>query len=385
MTHPLLLGLAALTLLGWVGLVVQLGLGRRHMQQLADVPLPDGRTLPRMSVIVTALNEERSIEQALRSLLAQQYPDFEVVVVNDRSTDATGAILDRMAMGEPRLRVVHNRELPAGWLGKNHAMQRGAQMATGEWLLFTDADVIFAPTSLARAAGHTVREKLDHLAVAPEITAPGPLVGMFVGTFSIFFSVYARPWKVHDPRSRAHIGIGAFNLVRAEAYQRLGGHAPIRMRPDDDMKLGKLIKQAGLRQRFLVGREMVRVEWYPSLGEVARGLEKNSFAGMEYSVARLVAATFAMLAFNLWPFVAVFATAGVTRMVYAATVLLILAVCGAGVREGGGKPWYALGFPFAASFFLYVIWRSTLKALRNDGIDWRGTHYPLAQLKANRV
>ncbi len=385
LTHSLLLGLAALTLLGWIGLLVQLGLGRRHMRQLADVPLPESGTLPRMSVIVTAFNEERSIVEALRSVLAQEYPDFEVIVVNDRSTDATGAILDRMAAGAPRLRVIHNQELLPGWLGKNHAMQRGADAASGEVLLFTDADVVLAPTAVARAVGYLLREELDHLAIAPHVTAPGPLVGMFVGTFAIFFNVYARPWKAHDPRSKAHIGIGAFNLVRAEAYRRVGGHAPIRMRPDDDMKLGKLIKLTGLRQQFLVGRDMVLVEWYPSLGEVARGLEKNSFAGVEYSVALLVVSSAAMLLFNVWPFVAVFITAGLTRLLYAGTVLLILVVCGGGIGEGGGKPWHAVGFPFAALFFLFVLWRSTLKALRNGGIEWRGTHYPLAQLKANRI
>lgn len=385
LNHPLLLGLAAVTLLAWVGITVQLGLGRKHMRHLADVPLPEDRTLPRVSVIVTALNEERSIEEALRSVLAQEYPDFEVIVVNDRSTDATGAILDRMAAGQPRLRVIHNHELPVGWLGKIYAMQRGAYAASGELLLFTDADVVFAPTALARAVGYLLREQLDHLAIAPHVTAPGPLVGMFMGTFAIFFNVYARPWKAHDPRSKAHVGIGAFNLLRITAYRRVGGHAPIRMRPDDDMKLGKLIKLAGLRQRFLVGRDMVLVEWYPSLGEVARGLEKNSFTGLEYSLALLVASTVAMLAFNVWPFVAVFVTSGLTHIVYAATVLLILVVCGGGIREGGGKPWHAIGFPFAALFFLFVLWRSTLKALRNGGIDWRGTHYPLAQLKANRV
>ena len=366
-------------------MAAQMALGRRHMPPLRTMPVPTDAELPSASVVITALNEERSIEQALRSVLAQDYPGLEVIVVNDRSTDRTGAILDRMAEQESRLRVIHNQELPSGWLGKNHALQLGAGAARGDLLLFTDADVIFEPSSLRRAVGYLLRERFDHLAVAPEIVVPGPLLGMFMGAFAVFFNLYARTWKVRDPKSSAHVGIGAFNLLRADAYRRIGGHEPIRMRPDDDMKLGKLVKAAGLRQALAMGRGLVRVEWYSSLREVARGLEKNSFSGVEYSVVRLVGSTFALLAFNVWPFVAVFVTSGVTRMLYAAIAVLLLAVAAGGIRESGGKAWHALGFPFASLFFLYVLWRSTLKALWNRGIDWRGTHYSLDALRANRV
>src|SRR5690606_31145145 len=146
------------------------------------------------------------------------YPDFEIVAVDDRSTDATGAILDRLAAEDPRLRVVHIAELPPGWLGKNHALWLGARESTGQWLLFTDADVVLEPTALGRAVEFARTRGLDHLTVAPQLVLPSLAVQAFVGTFLTLFSLFARPWRCRDPRSRAHLGIGAFNLLRREAY-----------------------------------------------------------------------------------------------------------------------------------------------------------------------
>jgi hypothetical protein len=139
---PLLFWLAVVTLVLWIGVAASIAVGVRSIRFLRDIPLPGiADRLPRLSVVIAARDEAAAVEQALSSVLLQQYPDFEVVVVDDRSTDGTGAILDRMAEREPRLRVVHVDAVPAGWLGKNHALHLGAQGATGELILFTDADV----------------------------------------------------------------------------------------------------------------------------------------------------------------------------------------------------------------------------------------------------
>ena len=198
-----------------------------------------------ISVVIPARNEKRHLEIALQSVLGQKYPTFEVIVIDDRSTDETGEILDRMAVQNPLLRVFHIQELPQGWLGKNFALSYGASKARGDLLLFTDADVIMEPTTMSRAVSYLIKERLDHMTLSPTLSMPSLILRIFVTGFYFFFSLYARPWKARDSKSHAHIGIGAFNLIRQKVYQTIGTHQVIAMRPDDDMKLGKIVKKNG--------------------------------------------------------------------------------------------------------------------------------------------
>ncbi|HVG46286.1 MAG TPA: glycosyltransferase, partial [Longimicrobium sp.] len=183
MPHDVLFWLALATAALCVGTFAWLLLAAREIPRLGDVPPLGDAEMPAISIVVAARNEARGIEGAMRSLLAQDAPRLEVVVVDDRSDDATGAILDRFARDEPRLRVVHVTELPAGWLGKNHALWLGAGSATGELLLFTDADVVIEPLALRRAVGAMVAGGLDHLTASPSIERPSLLFEMFIGVF----------------------------------------------------------------------------------------------------------------------------------------------------------------------------------------------------------
>jgi glycosyltransferase involved in cell wall biosynthesis len=377
--------LAALTVALILAIFVEVGAGGRRLRYLRDVPPLAPGEMPPVSVVIAARNEARGIEPALRSVLALEGPEVEVIVVDDRSDDGTGDILDRMALREPRLRVVHVAELPAGWLGKNHALWLGAAAARGELLLFTDADVVMAPDTVTRAAGYLVRQRLDHLTVAPHVIMPGALLRAFGVAFTVFFALFTRPWRVRDPRSRHHVGIGAFNLVRAEPYRRMGTHQAIAMRPDDDVKLGKLVKKNDFASDFAIGADHVSVEWYHSLPEVVRGLRKNGFAGLDYRVSMVVFATVMVTVFCVMPFVAVFVTDGWTQVLYGVAVaLLLLLYVGAAVGQGVA-PWNAVLFPFACLLVLFVMWNATVYALRNNGIEWRDTHYPLDELRANRI
>ena len=376
--------LAFATLIAHVATAIQVYRGVRSIRALRDLP-PLAGPLPRVSIVIPARNEERNLEEALRSILALDYGNLEIDVVDDRSTDRTGEILDRMAAADPRLRIVHVRELPPGWLGKNHALWLGAGKATGEFLLFTDADVVMAPSALRRAVGAMVADRLDHLTAAPEIERPSVLFEMFIGAFSLFFTLFTRPWKVKDPESPSHVGIGAFNLVRAAAYRAAGGHQAIAMRPDDDLKLGKLLKKNGFRQEFVFGLGTLRVEWYASVRELIQGLMKNAFSGVDYRVWVVVVSTVMQLITLVWPFLALFLTAGATRWLNLASVLVLLALCWINAPLAGVRRWHGLGFPLATLLFLYILWRAMLLTLWRDGIDWRGTHYPLALLKANKV
>jgi glycosyltransferase involved in cell wall biosynthesis len=377
--------LAVATLVFFVAFGIDLMVGNRSIGFLRDAPAIGDAAGPRVSIIIPARNEERNIREALRSVLGQDYENAEVIVIDDRSTDRTAAILDRMAREHHRLRVVHVRELPPGWLGKNHALDLGAKQATGALLLFTDADIVMHPSTVRKAVGYLVASGLDHLTITPEVRMPGLLLDVFVGAFTVFFSLYARPWKAKDPKSKRFIGIGGFNLVRAPVYRAVGTHWAIAMRPDDDIKLGKRIKWGGYKQELLFGRDMLQVEWYASLRELIDGLMKNVFAGMNYSVLAIVASSMTQFLLNVWPFLGLFLTHGITRVLNAVIVLLILFICWDSAYFHNSRRWYGIGFPISTLLSVYILWRSMLLTLMNNGIRWRGTHYPLADLRANKL
>jgi len=157
------------------------------------------------------------------------------------------------------------------------------------------------------------------------------------------------------------------------------------MRPDDDMKLGKLLKKSGARQAFIGAVGFIRVEWYTSIADAIRGLEKNSFSAVNYSIGLLSLATVAQLAFYTWPFVALFMTRGWILACNVAIVSIVLILVGTLATQSGSKAWYAVAFPFANLLFVYILWRSSLMTLWAGGIRWRDTFYPLAALRANRI
>ncbi|MCU0960515.1 MAG: glycosyltransferase [Pirellulaceae bacterium] len=377
--------LAAANLIFVLGVVVLVRRGTRRIPRLADIAESDPTGEPRVSVIVAARNEARNIRVALQSLLALDYGAIELIVVNDRSTDTTGSILEELAHQDARLKVCQVEALPPGWLGKNHALHVGAGRASGDYLLFTDADVIMDRTALRRAMAYVQATGADHLAISPQPLMPTLLLQAFVVLFIDLFSVYLRPWSASNPRSRAFVGIGAFNLIRREVYEAVGGHQLIAMRPDDDVKLGKLIKQRGFRQHLLAGQPMVRVPWYASLGELIEGLEKNSFAGVDYRVSTVLGGTLVLFAFDLFPFLGVVILGGPPRWLYAATALVLLVQARHTARDMGLVPRCAWLFPVAVLLFIYIQWRAMLLAYVRNGIRWRGTHYALDELRANKV
>ncbi|WP_026840424.1 glycosyltransferase [Citrifermentans bremense] len=378
-----LIAVATLILVCLAGLEVVTG--ARRVRALRETDPGTATKLPPVSIVVAARNEERNIGEALQSLLDLDYPDYELIVVDDRSEDGTGAILEEMSRERERLRVIRVEHLPQGWLGKNHALWVGSRQARGEYLLFTDADIVMEPTVLTRGVIFMRKQSLDHLAATPSLRMPSLFLDMFGASFIIFFSLFSRPWKARDPKSRCHIGIGAFNMLRADAYRSIGGHEAIRLRPDDDIKLGKLIKTAGLRQEAAYAPEYLFVEWYASVGEVVRGLEKNAFAGTDYSVPLVLTGVFGQSVCGIWPFLAIFVTGGAVQALYLATVLVTLATVADSARFHRSHPWYAIAYPITSALFVYILMRTMLLNLWQGGIYWRGTFYPLQELKKNRI
>ncbi len=364
------------------GLAIVL-VGSGKIRDLNDVPPLPSEKHPRVSIIVPACNEEDTIEPALRSLLNLAYSSLEIIVVNDRSTDRTGDIVAGLQQEFPQLEILTIHDLPPGWLGKSHALYLGAKRAGGDFLLFTDADIIFADSTLARAMTLMVNEKQDHLSLTFKNTAPGLLLNaMIIDAGLALFSLF-RPWKVRDPGSKTFIGVGAFNLVRKSAYLAIGGHEPIRMHPIDDIMLGKLIKRNGFRQDFLAGHAFLSVSWYTSPGRMITGLMKNIFALYDFRVSRVVAALPVIAALAVLPPWGILLTSGAARLSFllCTALRLLCAACGARYT---GTTLKTVPFSLLTPYInIYIVICGMLQTLRKNGIVWRGTHYPLDQLKKN--
>ncbi|HKQ19378.1 MAG TPA: glycosyltransferase family 2 protein [Candidatus Eisenbacteria bacterium] len=380
-----LLLLTAVSALFWLGGAMQLYGGVRRLRGLEEVePLPDD-ALPAVTIVAAAKDEAVRAEQAARSLLKVDYPGLEIVIVDDRSTDGTGAILDRVALEDSRLRVLHVTSLPEGWIGKCHALARGEEAARGAWLLFTDGDVVLGEGALRRAVSYALEAEVDHLAVGLDADVEGLGEAIFIGYFLAIFFITQRPWNAPDPRSRDHIGIGAFNLVRRDAYERAGGHAELRMELLDDLALGAIVKRSGGKSLFALPDGMVRTRWHTGVRGLIRGVEKNAFAGLDfrpwyaaYAVTMQIVASLVPLAGLLfgdtWTRAFAFLAWSGVFLVYATTA-----------NYAQVRWWQAIFMPLGGLLFGYAIARSTVLALRRGGIVWRGTFYPLSELRKGRA
>ena len=342
---------------------------------------PEGE--PSLTVIVPACNEAANIAACLASLLDQDYGNVQVVAINDRSTDATGSIIDRIAAAHPtRLRALHITELPPEWLGKTHALALAARQAPTDFLLFTDADVIYRRDALRRSLAYAVKSEADHLVTVPTTIIHRWDEAAVLGFFQIFGLWAARPWKIADPKAaRDAIGIGAFNLLRRSAYLQIGGLEGQRMDILEDLTLGRRIKKAGLRQRIAFGRGLVSVHWASGALGLVEVMTKNLFSAFRFHVSLLLLSC-------VW--LGVFCVAPVTGLAFGPTrwpALVTLSAIALGYRtmsrNSGISAWNALLSPLSALLFLYTLLRSMYFTLKQGGVMWRGTFYPLATLRKN--
>ncbi len=388
--------------LAWFSRIVDAALG---MPSVADVSRTEwdrnpvsAAGNPRVSIIVPARNEEDTIEQALNTLFALDYENYEVIVVNDRSTDRTGEIVERMEKSPrpsgawtghphftPALLVIHHRELPDGWLGKTHAMWTAANQATGDWLLFTDADVLFKPDSLRRALAYAESVPADHVVLFPRMIMKRPGEYMMIAFFQTMFMFGHRPWKVADPSTDDHMGVGAFNLVRRRVYDAVGTYEALRMEVLDDMKLGKVVKNAGFAQRNVFGGDLISIRWAHGAMGIVNNLTKNFFAVLSFQWWRTVISAFGLAFLNFGPFLGVWLAHGWARVPYAVALgSMFLIYIGMSWRSAV-PPYYFLLHPVSTALFIYTLLRSMVLTLWNDGIEWRGTKYPLEELRKGMV
>ena len=373
--------------LTWLSRLVAAGFGMSKIPDISreewDISPPKQ---PRVSIIVPACNEEHNVARTLTQLLALDYPDYEIIAVNDRSADHTGEVMNSFLHSQAgRLKIIHIDQLPAGWMGKPHAMWTAAAQSSGDWLLFTDADVLFKPDSIRRALAYAEAERADHLVVFPHMIMRGRGERMMTAFFQTLFVFGHRPWRVADKKTKDHMGVGAFNMIRRDVYEAIGTHKALRFEVVDDMKLGKLVKERGYRQRNVFGHDLISIRWAVGALGMVNNLTKNSFAILSFQPARVLLSVFALLFLNFFPFAGIFIAHGWARLPYAVALFSLFSLYTGMSWKSDIRAYYFFLHPVGTVLFAYTMLRSMLLALRRGGILWRGTFYPLDDLKKGMV
>ena len=379
--HYFVTGLLALAALLWILAAIDMAIGIPSIPHIKKIaPLKD-QECPSVSILFAARDEAEKLPEALEKLLAQDFPRYEVIAVNDRSEDGTRKILEAAAAKDPKLKPINLTALPEGWLGKPHALQRAFEESSGEWLVFTDADVHFAPDVLRRTLALALRERWDHLTLLArvEMQTVGEKITLTYLALALMMGV--RAWHVSKPNSGTYLGVGAFQLIRREAYEKMGTHRRLAMEVVDDIKLGKLAKQTGIRSGVALSGDAVSVRWHAGVGNIVRGTTKNFFAAAGYEFWRACMQISGILVMCVVPFVALpFVRGWALAFACIACVLAVTAQVGV-AYEFEESPLYGVTHPIGALLFAWMLARSTFVTLRQGGIVWRGTFYPLKDLK----
>lgn len=377
-----------LTLLGWIAFAVN------AIRQTLAMNLPRYENtlfaggFPAISLLVTARNEQDCIADTIIRLQAIEYAgELQFVVINDRSNDNTGTILDTIAATDKRIVPVHITSLPDGWLGKVHALQQGLQHATGDLILCTDADVLFRKESLTTIVTIVQKEALDHIALIPSSVSRSGFVQLTTAAFGSLF-IQAIKVKTLNAGGDAFGGVGAFNLIRRELLERIGGFEPLKMEVIDDVGLGFLAKKYGGNSRLYSSNGLLSLEWYSSLGEMLRGFEKNLFAAFgHYRYSLMALYVFVLSAMILTPYIA----AAISGNIY--TVIAVLLVCHiipglSALLFRRTMPllwWIPFCLPLGYIFMLIAMIRSAALFATRGGVMWRDSFYPAAKVRNGQV
>ena len=329
--------------------------------------------IPRVSVIVPARNEERMIEKAVRAMLAQTYPDLEILVVNDRSTDATGAILAQLAGEDARVVVIDNSDPPPGWLGKPWALHQGSLRATGELLLFIDADILYTPEAIAAAVAELEERGAPMLTLIPRFEMRGFWEHVVMPNLIVFVFTLVPLWLVNRTRLPIlAVGGGTGNLVRRSDYDACGGHEALRSAVVDDVGLARLFRRNGRRTEVVMADRMVSVRMYHGLGEILHGFTKNGFAivGRSYTIAFVTVVLTAIV--HLLPYVLALCGNPIAIIAVALiTLTRLILFLWLGYRADSAL----FAHPLMIAVWIYILLRSTwMTGIRRE-IEWRGRRY----------
>ncbi|MDO3412636.1 glycosyltransferase family 2 protein [Saccharibacillus sp. CPCC 101409] len=363
----------ALALLMYGGTAIPFLLNIRKIGLLKNVHAGVGETgqTERVTVVIAARDERKAIRRCVESLLAQTYANIRIVVVDDRSTDDTPLLLEAMERRHDRLSALTVRDLPVGWLGKNHALRLGTEAADGEWLLFTDADILFEPDAIEKAHIYARFQHLDHLTLIPEFGGPHfwcKPYAAFIFQSAVSFGML---WKMRDPKAKQTLGVGAFNLIRTKAYEAIGTHAAFPMHTTDDNELARRVQAQGLRQDVLFGRDRVTVwNWYESAGQLIRSMEKSVFR-FGQAIATFLMCTLTMIL----PFAGIWTGPLLPRLLCGLAIIAIVSTQAVYSRRSGSGIWYGLLYPAVGLLLIAGSIRGAAAAAIRGGVFWRGTRY----------
>ncbi len=337
---------------------------------------------PKVSIIVPACNEEESLRSAQLTLLEQDYPNLEIILVNDRSSDRTGEIVEELAARDARVRPLHIRSLPDGWLGKTHALHCATLIADGEWLLFTDADVHYSPDALRRALAYAQERELDHLAALPRLHTRSFSLRVMAAAFGLHLLVGMQ--RKAQPEHADAMGVGAFNLLRRSAFAQTPGFAWLRLEVADDIGLAQMMAGCGLRSSTIFAMRELSLEWYRDVPAMIRGLEKNIFGVLSgYSYSRALAAGLGVCAYAMAPLAALVLPLPPLLMGLGLFTMLMIVLGGLLTsRSFGQQAMIAPLLPLGITLLGLAIFNAAWQAWRRGGIQWRTTRYRVEDLRA---
>jgi cellulose synthase/poly-beta-1,6-N-acetylglucosamine synthase-like glycosyltransferase len=341
---------------------------------------------PKLSVVIAARNEAETIEKAVSTLLEQDYPDIEIILVNDRSTDQTGKIIDDIARKDVRVKSVHVKYLPHGWLGKVYALNIGTQKTVGDWILYTDADVHFRQGTIRKAIALAISKQSHHLTLVPKPDTPSFLLEIVIQAFGALFIQGTKASEVDKPGSNAFVGTGAFNLVKKSALEKTEGFSWLRMEVADDVGLGLMLHKSGAKSHFSVSIHDISLIWYPSIKRMFNGLEKNLFGvSSRYSFTRM---TFIFVFFWLLflsPSIAI-VYRKVPYLWIFGVIPLLFVVIEALISKLKLKQRFIslLSIPLGHLIISLMLLHSGIMCKLHGGIIWRGTKYSINDLRTGQ-
>lgn len=362
----------------WIVLFVQGVINRILVRNLSRIDAPEPESWPLVSYVVPARNEERGIERAVTSFCNQDYPNFEVVVVDDRSTDSTPHILDELQAKYDNLTVVQGQEPPPGWLGKPNALETGRKQAKGEWILMVDADAVHAPDLLRRGMAYALKEEAGMLVVRPRHLTESVMEAVLMSSINFFFFVATPLFLVRYSRSRRFAtGSPVFNLIRTEAMEKCRAFACIKDAVVDDLAIGFCVKGAGYRMATAFAGSLIGHRMYRGAAETVRGFAKTTYPPIRNLPWLLPLYVVVATVVSFLPYYGFVAGLVVGEPSLPATIsLALMHVVFAGLAWQYQERWYItflnpireLGWLwiFIRSFFLY----------QRKGLVWRGRSYP---------
>ncbi len=363
-----------------------------HNQYHLDIivtPTPPPANAPLISVCVPARNEERNIRACVEAILTQDYPNFEVIVLEDRSIDATGEILRSLAVHNDKLKVISGSDLPKGWAGKPHALFQASKAARGEWLCFVDADTFLSPSTLSSCYTKAIETKADMFTIMTfqimgsfweKVVMPIVMTALSVG-----FS----PRKVNDPKSKDAIANGQFILIKRSVYDAIGGHESVKDQIVEDKAISEQVKWNGYRLIVANGYSIVKTRMYTSLPEMWEGWTKNIYLGLSDRPSLMLLGAFGALILlvvalflPLWPLLGIFwylqgGSWLALAIIFESLILWAIVIyVRARIAIGMGiSAWYAFTLPLGAAVFAAMMITSTWKVISGKGVTWKGRIY----------